>query len=75
VDSLPLVAFEPVQSPDAEHDEALLELQLSVEEPPCRVAVGLALRARVGVGGGVAGVTLTVTLCAAEPPAPLQLSV
>ncbi len=73
MDSLPLVAFEPVQSPEAEQDEALLELQLSVEEPPCRIAVGLALSARVG--GGVAGVTLTVTLCAAEPPAPLQLSV
>jgi hypothetical protein len=73
VDSLPLVAFVPVQSPEAEQDEALLELQLRVEEPPCRMAVGLALRARVG--GGVAGVTLTVTLCAAVPPAPLQLSV
>ena len=73
VDSLALVALVPVQSPVAAHDVALLELQVSVEGLPCRIAAGLALGA--SVGGGVTGVTLTVTVCVAVPPAPVQLSV
>lgn len=73
VDSLAFVALGPTQSPVAAHEEALLELQVSVEELPCRMAEGLALSANVG--GGVAGVTLTVTVCVAVPPAPVQLSV
>lgn len=73
VDSLPLVALAPVQSPVAAHEVALLELQFSVEVAPCKIAVGFALSA--SVGGGVAGVTLTVTVCVAVPPAPVQLSV
>jgi len=60
VDSLALVALAPVQSPVAAHDVALLELQVSVEELPCWIAVGLALSA--SVGGGVTGVTLTLTV-------------
>ena len=63
----------PVQSPVAAHEEALLELQVNVEELPCRMAEGFALSA--SVGGGVAGVTLTVTVCVAVPPAPVQLNV
>jgi hypothetical protein len=73
VDSLELIALAPAQSPVAAHDVALLELQVSVEELPCRMAEGFALRA--SVGGGVAGVTLTVTVCVAVPPAPVQLNV
>jgi hypothetical protein len=73
VDSLPMVAFVPVQSPAAAHEVALLELQFSVEDVPCRIAVGLAVSA--SVGGGVGGVTLTVTVCVAVPPVPVQLSV
>jgi hypothetical protein len=72
VDSLPLTARAPVQSPLAEQPVALLELQLRVEVPPCTIEAGFALRA--SVGGGVAGVTLTVTVCDAVPPAPVQLS-
>lgn len=73
VDSLPLVAFAPVQSPLALQEFALLELQLNVEEAPCVIAPGLALN--TNVGGGEAGVTFTVTVCDAVPPAPAQLSV
>jgi hypothetical protein len=73
VDSVPLVALAPVKSPVAAHEVALLELQLSVEAAPCRIAAGFELSA--SVGGGVTGVTLTVTVCVAVPPAPVQLSV
>lgn len=72
VASLPEVDLEPVQSPVAAQDVALLELQFSVEELPCSNADGFALSANVG--GGVAGVTLTVTVCVAVPPVPAQLS-
>lgn len=73
VDSLAFVALAPVQSPVAAHDVALLELQVRVEALPCRIAVGFALTA--SVGAGVTGVTLTVTVWVAVPPAPVQLSV
>jgi hypothetical protein len=73
VDCEPLVALLPVQSPDAAHDVALVELQLRVETFPCMIALGLALTA--SVGGGTTGVTFTVTDCDREPPAPVQVKV
>jgi hypothetical protein len=73
VDCEPLVALLPVQSPDAAHEVALVELQLRVEPLPCMIALGLALIA--SVGGGTTGVTFTVTDCEREPPAPVQVSV
>jgi hypothetical protein len=54
------------------HDDALVELQESVEEPPEITAAGLADIVTVGVVG--AGVTVTVTDWVAEPPAPVQAS-
>ncbi len=73
VDWEPLVALLPVQSPDAAHDVALVELQLRVEPFPCMIALGLALIA--SVGGGTTGVTFTVTDCDLEPPAPVHVKV
>lgn len=73
VDSLPLTDFAPLQSPEAVHDVALLDDQFSTAELPCTMALGVAVS--VSVGGGITGVTLTVTACDALPPAPEQLSV
>jgi hypothetical protein len=70
VDWLPLVAFVPDQPPDAAQLVAFALLQLSVEEPPTAMLVGLA--PNVTVGGGT---TVTVALWLAVPPAPVQLSV
>jgi hypothetical protein len=60
----------PDQSPEAAQDVALLEVQLSVDEPPIRTEFGVALSA--SVGGGAGGVTLTVTVWEAVPPGPVQ---
>jgi hypothetical protein len=49
---LPLVANAPPQSPVAVHDVALVELQVSVEDPPLATAVGLAVSVAVGTDGG-----------------------
>jgi hypothetical protein len=69
---VPLVALVPVQSPVAAHDVALVVLHVSVEVLPWTIAFGLALSAKVG--GGLGGVTFTVTDCEPEPPAPLHVS-
>ncbi len=50
---------------------ALVEFQVSVELAPLVRLVGLALSETVGT----VGVTVTVADCAAEPPAPVQVSV
>jgi hypothetical protein len=68
--ALPLVFSFPDQPPDAVQLLALLEDQLSVDDPPGFTVVGLALRPTVG-----GGETLTVTDWLALPPAPLQVSV
>ncbi len=73
VDDEPLVASLPDQAPDAVHDVAWVLDQLRVELAPLRTVLGLAITDTVGAG--VAGVTETVTVCAALPPAPLQVSV
>lgn len=52
------------------HDVALVEVQLSVEDAPLAIVVGLAISVAVG-----AGLTVTVALAAGlVPPAPLQVS-
>ena len=52
------------------HDVALVEAQLSVEDAPLAIVVGLAISVAVG-----AGLTVTVALAAGlVPPAPLQVS-
>jgi hypothetical protein len=59
----------PLQPPEAVHDVALVEVQVSVEDPPLATAVGLAISVAVGTG-----LTVTVTLAAGlVPPAPLQV--
>ena len=52
----PEVDFEPVQAPPAEHDVALVDDQVRVEDPPEVIDVGEANKERVGApgGGGVA---------------------
>ena len=61
----------PVQPPDAVQAVALVADQVSVDVPPWATVVGLALK---DTTGGAAE-TVTVTDCAAEPPAPVQVSV
>jgi hypothetical protein len=73
VASLPLVALVPLQSPLATHVLALVEVQLSVDDPPWTSALGDAVS--VTVGAGIGGVTETVASFEAEPPAPLHVSV
>jgi hypothetical protein len=70
---VPLAVFVPLQPPDAVHDVALVELQVSVEVPPLAIRLGLAVN--VAVGMGLAGVTVTVAPEAAlVPPGPVQVS-
>ncbi len=69
----PLVGSLPDQAPEAVHEVALVADQLTVELAPLRTVLGLAVT--VTVGAAAAGVTETVTVCAALPPAPLQVSV
>jgi hypothetical protein len=69
---VPLIAFAPVHAPDAVHDVALVELQVSVDALPLVTLVGLADRVTVGVG--VTAVTVTVVkLAGLVPPEPLHV--
>ena len=54
---LPLVASTPLQPPEAVHDVAADELQISVEAVPLLTVVCAAPRDAVGCGGLVEGVT------------------
>jgi hypothetical protein len=58
LDSLPLVAFAPVQPPDAVQLVASVELQVSVDDCPLVTEGGLAVRETVGAGA----VTVTGTV-------------
>jgi hypothetical protein len=71
VDCEPLVALVPDQPPEAVHEVALVELQLTVEALPFFTVLGLAARVTVGA----AAVTVTVADCVALPPVPVQVSV
>ena len=72
VDCEPLVALLPDQAPDAVHEVALVEDQLSVEEAPLAIVLGLALICTVAVG---CAVTVIVADCEAVPPVPVQARV
>jgi hypothetical protein len=72
VDWLPLVARLPLHPSDAVQVVALVELQVSVDEPPEFTLMGLAEIDTVGAGGAV---TVTVAVRAVLPPAPVQVSV
>jgi hypothetical protein len=65
VDWEPLIAWLPVQPPEAVQEVALLDTQLKVVLPPLVMVLGLALMLTVALG-----VLLTVTVadCAALPP-------
>jgi hypothetical protein len=52
---VPLVAFVPAQLPEAVHDVALVEDQVTIETLPAVMLVGLAEIATVGGGGGGGG--------------------
>jgi hypothetical protein len=67
----PIVACVPLQPPEAVHEVALVDDQLSIDAAPLVTVLGAA--ARVTDGAGV--VTETVADCAALPPAPLHVSV
>jgi hypothetical protein len=69
---VPLVAWIPFQAPLAVQLVALVDAQVSVDEPPLATVVGEALIVMVG-----AGVVLTVTVAdwLALPPVPVQVSV
>jgi hypothetical protein len=75
VPRLPLASSAPLQPPEAVHEVALFELQVSVEAPPAATVVGLALKVAVGTGLSVAGATVTVAVTAVlAPPGPAQLN-
>ena len=68
---LPLAALLPFQPPEAVHEVALIEFQVSVEAPPLATEVGFAVNVTVEAG-------TTVTLAVATllmPPAPVQVNV
>lgn len=78
VEALPAVGSEPLQLPDAVHEVALVELQLSAEVPPLVTPVGVTVKPTVGAGGGgggAAAVTVIVAVAAPDPPGPVQVSV
>jgi hypothetical protein len=52
VDCVPLVAFAPLQPPDAVQLEALVELHERTDAAPLAMLVGLALNATVGASAG-----------------------
>lgn len=76
VDAVPDVALVPLQLPDAVHDVAFVEDQVSVAAEPATTAEGATVSVTVGASGVVGGcVTLAMTVCPAVPPAPEQVRV
>ena len=71
LDTEPLTGSLPDQAPEAAHEVALVDDQVSVVALPLATVLGLALSVSVGAGE----VTVTVADCAALPPAPVQLKV
>jgi hypothetical protein len=72
VDWVPVMALAPDQAPEAAHEVALLDDQVSVDALPLATVLGLALRLTVTEG---VALTVTVAVCAAVPPVPVQVSV
>ena len=70
---VPLVAFVPVQPPEAVHEVALVEDQVSVAFCPDTIVDGAADKVTVGTVGALT--TVTVLLPEAEPPAPVHVIV
>jgi hypothetical protein len=68
VDALPVIGWEPLQSPDAAHEVAFAELQLRAEELPLATLVGLAVKLTVGAACTVVVVAGVVGADDVEPP-------
>ena len=69
---LPLVAFVPLQPPDAVHVVALLALQFRVAALPLGTLFGLAPNVTAGAGVVVPVVTVTDVVALLMPPGPVQ---
>ena len=65
-------ALVPDQAPEAVHEVALLEDQVRVDALPRLMVLGLALKLTVTAGFAL---TVTVAVCAAVPPLPVQVRV
>jgi hypothetical protein len=65
----PLIGSEPLQPPEAVHDVALVEDQVSVDLAPLATVLGFAVR----VTAGGFRVTETVADCVALPPLPVHV--
>ncbi len=74
VDWLPEIALLPDHAPEATQEVALVDDQVSVEDPPLATDVGFAASDTVGTGGG-GGMpdTMTVVEALALPPEPVQV--
>jgi hypothetical protein len=73
LDWLPEVVLVPVHAPEASQEVASVEDQVSVEDPPLAIDVGLAANDTVGTGAGGAP-TVTVVEVLAVPPSPVHAS-
>jgi len=74
VDCEPLVALAPDHAPDAVQVSALVDDQVSVEDPPLATEVGFTASDTVGArGGGGVPETVTVAEALVIPPAPVQI--
>jgi hypothetical protein len=69
--SEPLKFSLPVQAPEALHAVAFVELHVNTAALPLLSVAGEAVRVTVGA----ASATVTLTLCAVEPPDPVQVNV
>jgi hypothetical protein len=65
---LPLGAVLLVQPPEALHEVALVDDQVSVVDPPLAMLAGVAVSVTTG-----RGTTVTVAVAVAEPPVPVQV--
>lgn len=70
VECVPLRGSAPDHAPEAAHEVALLEDQVSVDALPLLMVLGPALKLTVALG-----LTVTVADCAALPPLPVQVNV
>ena len=64
----------PLQPPVAVQLAALSVVQLSVVPLPLATVDGVALSVTVGGGGEDGGITVTLIVCVADPPEPVQVS-
>ena len=67
---VPLVAFVPLQLPEAVHAVAFVELHVNVEAAPLATDVGFALKVAVALGDTV---TVAVAMLLG-PPVPVQIN-